>query len=266
MYIFDQNKKELLISIIILDTIDNKGACYISNLLTPEIQKLKPIFDRMVIGDLLYIDEQHKYVITDRGYELLNNFLDRYQEFLKFYDIFCAVDLTLGEFAFEKIFDMSDDEFSFYITDPRWEDLRVAVCQFKKIDPLQMIFISFLNENRLDVFQPGWVYDLVDDNEIVWNDILDIANSAIQMETLMVDDQIKNIVERGSILLKNLLEQEQFINEDSEIITTTTTTVEENVENVVDDYDPLTYYAPYYYDPFYISPCWDYYYDAPYWW
>ena len=263
MYIFDQNKKELLTSILILDSID-KGASYISNLQRPEIQKLKPIFDRMIIGDLLYINDEHIYFITKRGYELLDNFYDRYNEFIKFYDIFCAVDLTRGEFAFEKIFDMSDDEFGFYITDPRWEDLRVAVCQFKKIDPLQMIFISFFKEGRIDVFQPGWVDVL----ENCWDEILNIANSAISMETLMVDDQIKNITERGSILLKNLLEQEQFINEDSEIITTTTTTTTVE-ENVVDDdyvYDPLVYYTPYYYDPFYISPCWNYYCDTPYWW
>jgi len=277
-YTIDQNKKHLLSSIVILDSISSKCVSYTSQdgkslssyeiggrtvMSITDIQKLKPIFDRMISSDLLTVDKNHYYLITDKGGDLLDNFYDRYNEFLKFYDIFCAVDLTLGEFAFEKIFDMTDEEFDFYINDTRWVDLRVAVCEFKKIDPIQMVFLSFLRDGKIDVHQNNWVDELT--SESIWSKIIDIVDSSISMETLMVDDQIKNIIERGSILLKELLEREKYIDGGiCETETIVTTTTEENM--VEDDYDDMMYYAPYCYDPFYISPCWGYYYDYPYWW
>jgi len=270
-YIFDEDKRELYSAIIVLDAIYDKGHRFVSNLLSLDDQLLLPVFNRMVEKGLLIINDDHVYVPTDKGTEFIENFYQRYGEFIKLYDLYCAVDLTAGEFAFSKILDMEESEFQKYLVNDRWEDVRVAVCEFKKIDAMQIVFLSFVRENRIDTTQIGWQKNLVED--AIWDEITNICNSAVSAEYLSKDDQIKNIVITGSELLKTLLEREKQEQEaqpepQEDTTTTTTTTTVVTTEEVVDDYydDPYYYYEPYYYDPFYISPCWDYYYDTPYWW
>ena len=264
-YIFDDDKKQLYCALIIIDAIVDKGSHFVTNLLSEDEQKLLPIFQRMIDKGILTIDDmEHEYKPTDKGIDLIHNFYDRYQEFVKFYDIYCAVDLTVGKFAFSEILDMTEEEFQEYLKDDRWEDVRVAVCEFKKIDPMQMVFLSFLRENRIDVTKSGWIPILL--NGDIWNDITKICDSAITLEKLSVEDQIKNIVIQGSDLLKTLLEREKNEkNNDGSMETETTTITEETTQNIVDD-DDLSYYDPYFDDPFYISPCWGYYYYTPVWW
>jgi hypothetical protein len=264
-YTFDKDRIQLFSALVILDSIIDKDKHFVRNLLSLDEEQLSPVFDRMIEKGLLFVDDSHEYVPTDKGYELIDNFYQRFQEFLKFYDLYCAVDLEAGEFAFEKILDMSEEEFQDFLNDERWEDVRVAVCEFKKIDPLQMIFLSFLKENRIDVNVNGWPQILT--NGSLWDEITEICESAITVEQLSVDEQLKNIVSQGSELLKTLLEREQQEQEsvqEQEITETVTTTTEEIIEeDVVDD---ITYYDPYFYDPYYVSPCWGYYYVTPYWW
>jgi len=40
-----------------------------------------------------------------------------------------------------------------HINDKRFHDLRIAVCEFKKIDPVDIVFLSFLNEQRFEIIQ-----------------------------------------------------------------------------------------------------------------
>lgn len=269
-YVFTEDKKELYCSIIILDAIFNEKCRFISNLMSVEDQLLIPLFEKMVNKDLLVIDENHEYVLTEKGVDFIQNFYQRYEEFIKFYDLYCAVDLRTGDFAFDKILDMPQEDFTKYLNNTRWEDVRVPVCEFKKIDAMQMIFISFLREGRYDVEQLGWQSKILNDN--TWNEITIICNSTIPVtESLQIDDQITNMINAGSQLLKTLLEREQNEQNQPEpqTETTTVTTTEVVEEEIIVDnnyYNTYSYYEPYWYDPFYVSPCWGVYYDTPYWW
>ena len=142
---------------------------------------------------------------------------------------------------------------------------RLHIWEYKKIDQMQMVFLSQLRDNRINVSEIGWQSELL--KEDIWNDITNICETAITMEQLSVDNQIKNIVTLGSELLKTLLEREkEEQNSQPDTVTTTTTETIEEDEIVDDCYNPYQYYNYYWTDPFYISPCWDYYYDTPYWW
>jgi len=266
-YIFDEDKKQLYCALIILDAIVDKGAIFSEHLSGDDIQ-LSFIFDRMVEKELLVI-ENHDYVVAQKGTELINNFYDRYQEFLRLYDIYCAVDLAAGEFAFDKILDMPEEEFQEYVKDKRWDDLRIAVCEFKKIDPMQMVFMSFLREGRVDIEAHGWQTLLLKGK--IWADVVEICVKAVSLEDLAKtdktpDDQIKNIVSMGTDLLKNLLQKEKEMKEaelKEETESETVTTITEEITVIDDD---MNYYDPYWDDPYYASPCWGYYYYSPYWW
>lgn len=207
---------------------------------------LEPYFIELL--SLNYIEIKNNiYVVADKGQDFAENFTKKYNEFLKFYDIFCAVDLESGEFAFKRFYDFeTDDEWKIYLNQDNWSDVRIAVCEFKKIDPIEIVFLSFLNEGRFDCdSNNNWQFDLL--SEATWTEILSVCNTA----TTLDDDVTEDIIKQGSaIVISNLKEEEvqrrikEENNESQEVI--------EETEYV----DDVVYYESYYYDPFYVSPCW----------
>ncbi len=208
------------------------------------------------------VSEKGKYIPTEKGREYLSNFFNKYYEYLKMFDIYCAVDLEKGEFAFSNINDdMNDDEWSEYLNNQRFSDVRIAVAEFKKMDPMEIVFMSFLNEGRFETSEYRWQYNLTGDK--VWEDISEICNTAVSCEYLLKDDVIQDVIKQGTeIALKLIKEAEEADNNNTDdnldIITETTTTTEE-VEEYVDvvemPYYGYDYWSPYY-DPYYISPLW----------
>jgi hypothetical protein len=174
---------------------------------------------------------------------------------LKFFDIFCAVDLGQGEFAFSSINnDWLDDQWFDFLHQERFSDVRVAVADFKGINPIEIVFMSFLNENRFDCTVPRWQYFLT--GHEIWNEIVEICNSAISLDYLKSEGVIENIVQEGSALALDLIKQAEEAEQNEVIIEETVT---EEIEEYVDVVDMPTYGYSYwepYYDPFYISPIW----------
>jgi len=149
----------------------------------------------------------------------------------------------------------------------RWEDLRAAVAEFLNLDPVELTFMSFINEDRFDTSEEGWQSDLASND--IWDEILDICNSNLSWKDLGDDESddsvIKDILDQGSKLMIKLRQQEDEMEEEDD-----EDEGEEYYEEVVeetyvdevfvDSYYPLSYWDCYY-DPFYVSPV---YYD-PYW-
>ena len=97
--------------------------------------------------------------IQDLARQQVVRFKDRYQDFLKNFDCYCAVDLGEGEFAFEEFWEYEDeDEWCSYLDQERWEDLRVAVAEFKKLTAKKMaaeIDIYTNDRIRVEVLGPA---------------------------------------------------------------------------------------------------------------
>jgi hypothetical protein len=111
-----------------------------------------------------------------------------------------------------------------------------------------------LNENRFDCTVPRWQYFLT--GHEIWNEIVEICNSAISLDYLKSEGVIENIVQEGSVLALDLIKQAEEAEQDEVIIEETVT---EEIEEYVDVVDMPTYGYSYwepYYDPFYISPIW----------
>ena len=93
---------------------------------------LETILEWLLIKGYVEIRDNEKYVPAENGREILKNFLARYSEYLTVFDVFCAVDLEAGEFAFASYFDYGTSaDFSDFLDDERWEDLRIAVAVYK---------------------------------------------------------------------------------------------------------------------------------------
>jgi hypothetical protein len=256
MYTLLEKDRVKYISLIVLNEIIQYQHYFPVNL-TGEDVFLQPFLEGMVSRGFLRI-ERNQYVPTDLGREELVTLYNKYYEFLKFFDVFCAVDLGQGEFAFSSINnDWSDDQWFDFLNQERFSDVRVAVADFKGINPIEIVFMSFLNENRFDCTAPRWQYHLTGHD--VWNDIVEICNSAVSLDYLKSEGVIENIVVEGSNLALDLIKQaEEANNEQGEVIIEETVT-EEVIDEYVDVVEMPTYGYSYwepYYDPFYISPIW----------
>jgi len=223
---------------------------------------LEPILEFLMQKELVSTASGKWYEPTKKGHELLDKFKARYIEFLKIFDIYCAVDLGEGCFAFEQYYELSDSEWDTYLNDERWEDLRVTVAEFKGLNPVEFVFMSFLKEGQFGNRGNGWQFDLLLGS--IWDEILEICNSALKVDDLSYEDDeelvsgesvMEDIIAQGAELNHELAKQAEEIER------------ERREEEAAEDeyYDDDDYYDDYYveevvytsyYDPFYISPLW----------
>ena len=173
--------------------------------------QLEPILQQLVKhGFVAVINE--RYVLAEKGREELVAFQSGYTDFLKELEVYQAVDLTAGEFAWSAYFDFDDEEeFQRFLNDERWEDVRFAVLEYKnqkkffkrnRLKGEEIVFMSFLNENRFDFTETGWQEKLLAGR--IWDEILDICNGMLQCQDLGGEDVIEDIIDQGERLTEEL--------------------------------------------------------------
>ena len=247
-----EKDKDRFISLVLLNEIINQ-------------QVYPPV---KVIGEDIYLDNYLKlmlskgwlevkndvYIPTPAGRTELESFYVKYSEYLKLFDIFCAVDLTEGTFAFEEINNpaFDDDRWADFLANERFSDVRVAVAEFKGINPIEIVFMSFLTEGRFEVGIERWQHNLTGNN--IWNEIIDICNTGITKEYLDIDGVLENVIIKGAEISLELLKQiePEKLSDDKYLTEEITEEYVEVVEIPIYDYD--YYYS--YYDPYYVSPIW----------
>jgi hypothetical protein len=243
MVLTEDNKKTYK-AIILLNELIN-GTHKFQTVANGDDEILEPLFIELMSKG--YVTTQGiNYVATDKGEQVFNTFMKRYSEYLKVYDVFSFVDLEKGEFAFSRYFDFdTDEQWASFIDDERFDDLRIAVALFKKIDPTEIVFMSFVNENRFDTQSDGWQMDLVSDN--TWTEIDAIIGTAIKPEEVGAE-AMEDMIRQGSDLMMELLKEEIKQREADE---------QNNQDNGEETavYETVEYYEPYY-DPWYVSPIW----------
>lgn len=145
------------------------------------------------------------YRLNAEGQSHLDQFLLSYSEYLYFFDIFSAVDLESGEFAFAFIEEHHEAKESFpsqswknFIQEERFDDLRVAVAQYFNKDPIEIVFAHFLSEGRFGKTAFGWQFDLLLGS--VWDEISEIVSSAIQLSELSYQDEAGQRVEAQDVM------------------------------------------------------------------
>jgi len=242
---------------------------FISLVLLNEIVQFQHYFPKNLTGDDIFLSrnlelleqngclriENGKYVPTEKGRDEVVRLYNKYYEYLKLFDIFCAVDLEAGEFAFNRINDdMSDDQWNAFLNEERFSDVRVAVADFKGMNPIEIVFMSFLNDNRFDCGVEGWQKNLTD--MAIWDEIVEICNTAIDVDYLKQDGVLEDVIKQGTELAIKLIRlAEEPIEETEEVIEETEEVVEEYVEVVEMPVYGYDYWDPYY-DPYYVSPLW----------
>ncbi len=261
-------KRQRFASIYVLDHMINTPKTF-PLFLERNDADLEPILEHLLVKECIEIHDKERYVPTAKGRDALRLFMARYSEFLRIFDIYCGVDLEAGEFAFARYFELEDEqEWKAYLRQERWDDLRVAAAEFKNIDPVEIVFMSFINEGRFGRDETGWQFDLLLGS--VWDQIAKIVETAIHVDDLGYGsgpdkvagkDVIGDVLVRGAKLLTDLLDDEERRSgggsEDGGGLAPAQVDPdeEEYVEHVWVEQYPSAYYQPYY-DPFYVSPLW----------
>ena len=251
MYISTNDKKTFQ-SILLLDYVQRNE---VKTVLNGDDKLLEPLLIELMSKGLVSVSGLD-YDVTASGKTIFDNFMKRYQEYLKFYDVFGFVDLDKGEFAFSKYFDFETDaSWEAFKTNPRFEDLRLAVAMFKKLNPSEIVFMSFINEGRFETNKTAWQMDLLSD--VIWNEIEEICSTALKPEQLG-EDAMKDMIEQGSEIVVDILKQEEQRNK--EIVEQQAQYNDGDVEVVEETVVETTYYDSYYYEsymnPYYVSPFW----------
>jgi hypothetical protein len=174
---------------------------------------LEPILEWLLVKEWILIRDEKEYVPSDEGRKVIERFMERYARFVYFFDVFSAVDLATGEFAFERYFEILDEkEWLAYLNDERFDDVRIAIAEHLGIDAVEIVFMSFIREDRFGRDASGWQFDLLLGS--VWDEILGVCNSAIDVHELgyqdgdrWIDGEVvaEDILQQGGALLGKLL-------------------------------------------------------------
>lgn len=270
-YTLTKEQRDYYASVLILEDMNNFGRKF-PVVLEGDNEMLEALLIQMSGKGWLDIVGTN-YVVTDKGREILLNYLEKLTEFRSIFKVYCAVDTGEGTFGFSEYFSFdADEQFIDYIHQDNFEDLRVAVCEMKKINPLDVIFLEFVDNGRFDFKQDGWQAELV--TGLIWDDMLEVANSNLHIEDLEETDEdgnvthtgeevMKLIMKEGVDLMMDLMEHQAEI--DEEMRNQSYEDDEDEYEYEITEYyveEPVydTVYYEVYYDPFYISPCWGIYY------
>jgi hypothetical protein len=181
--------------------------------LEDEDSDLEPILEWLLVKEWIQIREAKDYIPTEEGRNVIKSFMARYARFVYFFDVFSGVDLGSGEFAFERYFEILEpDEWQAYLHDERFEDVRIAIAEHLDIDAVEIVFMSFIREDRFGRDATGWQFDLLLGS--VWDEILDVCNNATDLQELgyqdgdrWIDGEVvaEDILQQGGALLGNLL-------------------------------------------------------------
>lgn len=266
-YTLTDDMKKYFTSVLLLENLINFGHEY-PVLLEGDALHLEPSLIHMHSKG--YVDiSNNRYVPTKKGGEVVKNYLAKLEEFRRVYRIYSAVDTGEGTFAFSEYFNVdSDEEFDEILNDERYVDLRIALCELKGINPVEIVFLEFVDNNKFDVEEEGWELGIT--TGTVWFEILDIVNNNIYLDDLAEDDHtgeevMKLIVEAGSQVMNDLLlEQERIDAEEAEMAAEEEEEEDEyivsyDVEYIEEPSYEISYYDSYY-DPYYYSPVWGVYY------
>ena len=181
--------------------------------LEDEDSDLEPILEWLLTKEWIQIREAKDYIPTEEGRNVIKRFMERYARFVYFFDVFSGVDLGSGEFAFERYFEILEpDEWQAYLHQERFEDVRIAIAEHLGIDAVEIVFMSFIREDRFGRDATGWQFDLLLGS--VWDEILDVCNSATDVSELGYQDGdrwvdgatvAEDILQQGGALLCKLL-------------------------------------------------------------
>ena len=181
-------------------------------LIETDDQGLEPLLKFMEERGTLTVSEENYYLPTAKGEDVYQHLVEQLKAYVVHFDVFAYVDLEEGAFGDPKTDLLEGDQ---------WSDLRVAVAEYKGIDPYRVVFLALMSVDKF-YENPDWKFDLslgtlFDEMEQIVQDQLCVEDLSYKDEEEQVsgEDVIRDIIEQGNLLAKGSRREEQEI-EDKE--------------------------------------------------
>jgi hypothetical protein len=176
-------------ALALVDRLASEPGAFHAALLEGDDAFLEPVFDQLLREDLAAIGEDDHYRLTALGRRAYQRLLHLQQSCLAHFDIFAGVDLGAGAFA-----EPERD----YLDDPRWTDLRVAVAEYKGMDPYRLVFLSLLAGGQFFA-SSGWKFDLALGSSF-FRELEEVVLSQVRLEELAYVDEDGTAVAAQDVL------------------------------------------------------------------
>ena len=208
----DEKTRRRFAALALLDRVVSFPRAWPTGLVNhPEDYLLSEVFNDLVQAGLVEVTPEGYFHATPSGKAAQGLMLRQQQSYLFNFNIYALVDLAEGVFADP---DNVDPE------DPRWSDLRVAVAEYKGMDPYRLVFMAML-AGGVFFENPDWRRDLAPDSPF-FQELEDIVQSQLSIEDLAFETEegeavpgeavIEDVILQGAVLnqerLLDLLEQE----------------------------------------------------------
>jgi hypothetical protein len=168
---------------------------------------LRDSVSRLLLYDFIEI-QGTTYQVTGKGLDCLANLQKRATRLIAELDIYSAVDLQSGEFAFSRYHELSKQAWELYIDQERFTDLRLAVAEYKQMDLHEVVYLTLFIQKRFDTATSGWEYYLATGD--MWREMLCIVEHFISWKQIGDAPEmiIQEIIKRGKDVMVKITEVE----------------------------------------------------------
>ena len=187
---------------------------------------LESLLNFMESRGTLTVEEDNYYKATDKGHEVYQDLVKQLEAYVTHFEVYAYVDLEQGIFG---------DPETDLLEGDKWSDLRVAVAEYKDIDPYRVVFLAMLSAETF-YENPDWKFDL--SMGTLFQEMKQIVLEQLHVDDLGYSDSegkvpgeevIRDIIEQGSELVAKRKNREQEIkgrkqaeeSPDEQVITTT---------------------------------------------
>ena len=199
-----ETQKRQFSGMVLLDRVCTNPRAFHAALLEQEDDHLlDDTFKYLLSEGVVDIGDDDFYIPTAAGRRAYQAMVHRQQSYLIHFDVFARVDLAAGVFANQE---------RDYLEDERWDDLRVAVAEYKGIDPYRMVFLALLAEERFFAHE-DWKFDLALGSSF-FREMEDIVATQIAVQDLgyVAEDGARV---PGETVIEDVILQGAAINADS---------------------------------------------------
>ena len=170
---------------------------------------LESLLNFMESRGTLTLEEDNYYKVTDKGHEVYQDLVKQLEAYVTHFEVYAYVDLEQGIFGDPET-DLLEGE--------KWSDLRVAVSEFKGIDPYRVVFLAMLSAETF-YENPDWKFDL--SMGTLFQEMEQIVEEQLHVEdlgysdsegTFSGEDVIQDIIQQGSELAAKRKRKENEIN------------------------------------------------------
>ena len=169
---------------------------------------LESLLNFMESRGTLTVEEDNYYKATDKGHEVYQDLVKQLEAYVHHFEVYAYVDLEHGIFG---------DPETDLLEGDKWSDLRVAVAEYKDIDPYRVVFLAMLSAETF-YENPDWKFDL--SMGTLFEEMKQIVLEQLHVDDLGYSDSegkvsgeevIRDIIEQGSKLVSQGKSREQEI-------------------------------------------------------